>query len=95
MRPDDAEAEALKLAPGSRAQLAGKLLRSLDELTAEQHEEIWTEEAARRDLEPETTDRSAERVFKDLRQQLASLQGLSEAPESVLSGLLSFRFADG
>lgn len=71
MRLDHLVAEALKLSPRSRAQLAGKLLRSLDELTAEQNEEIWAEEAARRDLEPETTDRSAEQVFKELRQQLA------------------------
>ena len=52
MQLDEIVAAALKLHPRSRAQLAGTLLESLDELTAEQHEEIWAEEADRRDLEP-------------------------------------------
>ncbi len=70
MQLDEIVAAALKLHPRSRAQLAGTLLESLDELTAEQHEEIWAEEADRRDLEPHATDRPAAEVFKELRGQL-------------------------
>ena len=70
MQLDEIVTEALKLHPRSRAQLAGTLLQSLDELTAEQNEEIWAEEAATRDLAPQATDRPADEVFKELRGQL-------------------------
>ena len=71
MQLDDIVAEALKLSPRSRARLAGRLLQSLDELTEEQNEEIWAEEALKRDLEPDSTDRPADQVFKELRRRLA------------------------
>ena len=71
MQLEEIVTEALKLSPRSRAQLAGRLLHSLDELTAEQHEVIWTEEAAKRDTEPESADRPADQVFKELRQRLS------------------------
>lgn len=71
MRLDDLVQEALRLNPESRARLAGRLLESLDELTAEQHEAVWAEEAARRDAEPASADRPAEQVFGELRKQLA------------------------
>ena len=70
MQLDQIVAEALKLHPRSRARLAETLLESLDELTAEQNEEIWAEEADRRDSEPDATDRPADEVFKELRGQL-------------------------
>ena len=70
MQLEEIVAEALKLHPRSRAQLAGALLQSLDELTAEQNEEVWAEEADRRDSEPHATDRTADEVFKELRGQL-------------------------
>ena len=70
MQLDEIVAEALKLHPRSRAQLAGTLLESLDELTRDQNEEIWAEEADRRDSEPHATDRPADEVFKELREQL-------------------------
>ncbi len=70
MQLDQMVAEALKLHPRSRAQLAGALLQSLDKLTAEQNEEIWAEEADRRDSEPDATDRPADEVFRELRRQL-------------------------
>ena len=71
MQLDDIVAEALRLSPRSRARLAGRLLQSLNELSEEQNEEIWAEEALRRDLEPDSTDRPADQVFKELRQRLA------------------------
>jgi len=43
------EAAVLKLAPKARAQLAGKLLKSLENLSEEENEIIWAEEAERRD----------------------------------------------
>jgi len=43
------EAAALKLVPKDRARLAGKLLESLEGLSDEENELIWSEEAERRD----------------------------------------------
>ena len=43
------EAAVLKLVPKDRARLAGKLLESLDVLSDEENEIIWTQEAERRD----------------------------------------------
>ena len=68
MQLEEIVTEALKLSPRSRAQLAGTLLQSLDQLTAEQNEAIWAQEAVKRDLEPESTDRPADQVFEELRQ---------------------------
>ena len=42
------ESEALKLNPSSRAKLAEKLLRSLEDLSKEENEKLWAEEALRR-----------------------------------------------
>ena len=71
MQLEEIVTEALKLSPRSRAQLAGTLLQSLDQLTAEQAEEVWAEEPARRDLDPESADRPADQVFEELRQRLS------------------------
>ena len=71
MQLEEIATEALKLSPRSRARLAGKLLQSLDQLTAQQNEETWAEEAVRRDLEPESADRPAAQVFEDLRRRLS------------------------
>ncbi len=49
MSQDRLEAEALKLDPGSRARLAGKLLESLEDLSEEENARLWAEEAERRD----------------------------------------------
>ena len=43
------EAAALKLVPKERARLAGKLLESLENLSEEENELIWAQEAERRD----------------------------------------------
>ena len=71
MQLEEIVTEALKLSPRSRARLAGKLLQRRDQLTAQQNEEIWAEEAVRRDLESESADRPAAQVFEDLRHRLS------------------------
>jgi hypothetical protein len=45
---DELAAEALQLDVEARAALAKALLESLDELSAEEHERLWAEEAADR-----------------------------------------------
>ena len=48
------ELEALKLKPGSRARLAEKLLQSLEDLTDEENQQLWAQEAFRRHEEIDT-----------------------------------------
>jgi len=45
---EDLTSEALRMSVESRAALAKRLLDSLDELTPEEYERLWVEEAARR-----------------------------------------------
>ena len=45
---DDIATEALQLSVESRAALAKRLLESLDDVTPEEHERLWVEEAAAR-----------------------------------------------
>lgn len=45
---EEIASEALRLSVESRADLAKRLLASLDELTPEEYERLWIEEAARR-----------------------------------------------
>lgn len=69
----DLEAEALKLPVAERARLAETLLESLEELSEEEHQRLWTEEAARRDAELDadpSRGRSAESVFSDARARI-------------------------
>ena len=51
MSPNDLEARALRLDPKARARLAKKLLASLEKLSKEQNEQLWADEAERRDSE--------------------------------------------
>lgn len=51
MSIDEIKTEALKLSPASRASLARDLLASLDTLSATEVEQLWVEEAIRRDEE--------------------------------------------
>src|SRR5262245_13456346 len=51
MSIEQIEAEALKLDPKSRARLAEKLLESLEQLSEEESDRLWTEEALRRDAD--------------------------------------------
>jgi len=53
------ETEILRLEPRERARLTHLLVTSLDELTPEQVQEIWLDEAERRDHELETGDMRA------------------------------------
>jgi hypothetical protein len=74
MNLEELEAEVLKLNPHARAQLAAKLLQSLEALSDAENERIWAEEALRRNEELETgtvAARAAEDVFREARARLA------------------------
>ena len=74
MTIEQVENEALKLNPQARARLAEKLLRSLDDLPAEEIEQLWAQEAVRRDAEIDSGGaslRDAEDVFRDARTRLS------------------------
>jgi Putative addiction module component. len=49
MTIDELKREALQLDPSTRAHLAHELLNSLDALSEAEIEQLWLEEAARRD----------------------------------------------
>ncbi len=71
---DQLEEEVLKLDPRSRAELAEKLLRSLDTLSDAENARLWAEEAQRRDAEMDrdpTLGRPVEEVFRDARSRLS------------------------
>ena len=66
----ECEAQALKLPPNDRAELAEHLIASLDDLSDEQNEELWLDEADRRYREYKSgtiSARSAEDVLRDAR----------------------------
>jgi hypothetical protein len=70
MTAEQVENEALKLKPEARAALAEKLLRSLEDLSDEDIERLWAEEAGRRDAELDSKTasmRDADVVFRDAR----------------------------
>jgi len=74
MTNEQVENEALKLKPEARAELAEKLLRSLEELSDEEIGRLWAEEAVRRDEELDSgaaSMRDAEDVFKDARARIS------------------------
>ena len=73
MNLEELEAEVLKLNPHARAQLAAKLLQSLDVLSEAEHQHLWADEALRRNEDlgtGATTPRAAEDVFREARAQL-------------------------
>lgn len=73
MTIEQVETEALKLEPQARAKLAEKLLRSLDELSEKEIQQLWAEESFRRDAEIDSgasSLRDAEDVFRDARSRL-------------------------
>ena len=49
MSIDEIESAALQLAAADRARLADRLLESLEQLSVEENEKLWAEEAIRRD----------------------------------------------
>jgi hypothetical protein len=74
MSIDELEAEALKLAPQARARLAERLLASLESLSDEENEQLWGEEAERRDAAWDSTagsGRPAADVFRDAKARLS------------------------
>jgi hypothetical protein len=74
MTTEQVENEALKLKPTARAELAEKLLRSLEDLSDEDIERLWAEEAVRRDTELDSgtaTMRDADDVFRDARARIS------------------------
>ena len=73
MSIDDIEAAVLKLDPQARARLAKKLLESLETLSDEENERLWTEEADRRDADwgsAAGSGRPATDVLRDARAKL-------------------------
>lgn len=73
MTIEDLEAAALNLDPKSRARLAERLLESLEDLTPEENERIWAEEAQRRAdaLDAGTLSSSpADDVFREARSRI-------------------------
>ena len=74
MTTEQVESEALKLKPQARAELAEKLLRSLEDLPEEEIERLWVREAIRRDAELDSgaaSMRDAEDVFRDARSRIS------------------------
>lgn len=66
----ECKTQALKLPPSDRATLAEQLIASLDELSSEQNEQLWLDEADRRYWEYKkgtVSARSAEDVLRDAR----------------------------
>ena len=72
MSSEEIEAEALKLDPKARAQLAEKLLASLETLSDQENERVWADEAVRRDATwgSSGNSRSASDVLRDARNNL-------------------------
>jgi len=70
MKITELESEALRLDARSRARLAERLLGSLDELSETEIEELWLDEAERREREwdaGEVEGIPAEQVLRELR----------------------------
>ena len=70
MTINEVEAAALSLDLSGRAALAEKLLRSLEDPSQEEIEQLWAEEALRRDEELDAgkaTARDGEEVLRELR----------------------------
>jgi len=73
MSLEELESEAMKLDPKARARLAGKLLKSLDTLSEAENEQLWAEEAERRDRDLDSrqdSGRGADEVLRDERDRL-------------------------
>jgi len=73
MEPADLVVEALKLEPRTRAEIARQLLASLDELSEAEVEEVWLDEADRRDAAVESGQLSsipAAQVFREIRSRI-------------------------
>jgi Putative addiction module component len=71
MTIDELKREAMQLDPGGRAHLAHELLDSLDSLTEVEVEQLWLEEAARREAELDTGTAVTTEASEVLRQARA------------------------
>jgi len=74
MSIDELEAEVLKLEPQARARLAERLLDSLESLSEAENEQLWGEEAERRDAAWDSnpgSGRPAADVFRDAKARLS------------------------
>ncbi len=70
MTVNEVEIAALAMDAAAQAKLAEKLLRSLEDVSEEEIDRLWAEEALRRDAEFDAGTakaRDAEDVFSDLR----------------------------
>jgi hypothetical protein len=70
MTTNEVEAAALAMDVDGRARLVQKLLRSLEDLSAEEIDRLWIDEALRRDAEFDAGTacaRDSEDVFRDAR----------------------------
>jgi hypothetical protein len=86
MSIDDLEAKALKLDSRDRARLAAKLLESLEELSEEENERLWVEEAMRRDAEMDAQMGPGNPASDALRRELdRRLEEHLKAPEAARS----------
>ena len=74
MTMKELEIEALAMGVNERAELAHKLLRSLEELSESEIDALWIEESLRRDAEFDARTakaRDAEDVFRDARNRFS------------------------
>jgi len=74
MSIDEIEAAILKLAASDRARLADKLLESLEQLSTEENERLWAQEAIRRDRELDDYPASGRPSADALRDAFAKLK---------------------
>jgi hypothetical protein len=74
MSIEEIEAEALKLDPKARARLAEKLLESLEQLSEEENDRLWAEEASRRDTDWDAQENRGKPAADALREARAKLK---------------------
>jgi hypothetical protein len=74
MSIEEIEAEALKLDPKERARLAEKLLESLEQLSEEENDRLWAEEASRRDADLDAPGNRGKPAADALREARAKLK---------------------
>ena len=74
MSIDEIEAEVVKLDRQARARLARKLLESLETLPEAENEQLWAEEAERRDADWDRAPESARPAVDVLRDARARLK---------------------
>jgi hypothetical protein len=74
MSIEEIEAEALKLDPKARARLAEKLLESLEQLSEEENDRLWAEEASRRDADLDAQANRGKPATDALREARAKLK---------------------